>query len=71
MLKRRRQAFGCGGLKLRYLACRKVGRNLFISHEYLMFHARFQPGGLFKLLGIQWTSWFTNISMLELVLGRK
>jgi AraC-like DNA-binding protein len=46
-------------------------QNLFISHEYLMFHIRFQPGGLFKLLRIPMTELLHKYIDAELVFGQE
>lgn len=46
-------------------------QNLFISHEYLMFHVRFQPGGLFKLLRIPMDELVHQYIDAELVLGQE
>jgi AraC-like DNA-binding protein len=46
-------------------------QNLFISHEYLMFHVRFQPGGLFKLLQIPMTELLHKYIDAELVFGHE
>lgn len=44
-------------------------QNLHISHEYLMLCVRFQPGGLFKLLGIPMTELVHSYVDAELILG--
>ena len=46
-------------------------RNLYITHEYLMIHIRFQPGGLFKLLRIPMTELVHQNIGAELILGRE
>lgn len=46
-------------------------QNLFISHEYFMFHVRFQPGGLFKLLRIPMTELLHKYVDAGLVFGRE
>lgn len=46
-------------------------QNLFISREYLMFHVRFQPGGLFKLLKIPMTELLHQSIAAELILGQE
>ena len=49
----------------------KSRENLFISHEYLMIHVRFQPGGLFKLLGIPMTELIHQNYEAQLILGQE
>lgn len=49
----------------------KSRQNLFISQEYFMFHVRFQPGGLFKLLGIPMTELVHKYIDAELVFGQE
>lgn len=44
-------------------------QNLYLSHEFLMVHIRFQPGGLFKLLQIPMTEFVHKNIDAELVLG--
>ena len=44
-------------------------QNLFTTSEYLMIHARFQPGGLFKLLRIPMTELVHQNFDAELILG--
>lgn len=51
------------------LPCKK--QNFFISHEYFMFHVRFQPGGLFRLLHLPMTGLLHQSIDAELVLGRE
>lgn len=46
-------------------------QNLLISPVYFMFHVRFQPGGLFKLLQIPMTELFHKNIDAELVFGRE
>jgi AraC-like DNA-binding protein len=46
-------------------------QNLYVSHEYLMFHIRFQPGGLFKLLGIPMDELVHQNIDAVLILGRE
>src|SRR5882757_1029165 len=46
-------------------------QNLFISREYFMFHVRFQPGGLFKLLRIPMTELVHKYIDADLVFGRE
>lgn len=46
-------------------------QNFFISHEYLMFHVRFQPGGLFKLLRIPMTELLHRNIVAELIFGQE
>lgn len=46
-------------------------QNLFISHEYFMFHVRFQPGGLFKLLRIPMPELLHKYIDAELVFGQE
>lgn len=46
-------------------------QNLFISNEYLMLCVRFQPGALFKLLGIPMMELVHNYIDAELILGRE
>jgi AraC-like DNA-binding protein len=43
--------------------------NLHISHEYLMIHVRFQPGGLFRLLGIPMNELIHQNIEAELIMG--
>jgi len=49
----------------------KSRENLYISHEYLMIHVRFQPGGLFKLLGIPMTELIHQNYNAELIVGKE
>lgn len=44
-------------------------QNLYLSHEFMMVHIRFQPGGLFKLLRIPMTEFVHKNIDAELVLG--
>lgn len=46
-------------------------QNLYVSHEYLMIHIRFQPGGLFKLLRIPMTQLVHQNFEADLILGRE
>lgn len=46
-------------------------QNLFTTPEYLMIHARFQPGGLFKLLRIPMTELVNQNFDAELILGQQ
>jgi AraC-like DNA-binding protein len=46
-------------------------QNLFVSHEYLMIHVRFQPGGLFKLLRIPMTELVHQNFDAELIIGKE
>lgn len=46
-------------------------QNLFTTHEYLMIHIRFQPGGLFKLLGIPMNELIHQNIDGELLLGQE
>lgn len=46
-------------------------QNLFISPEYLMFHIRFQPGGVFKLLGVPMTELLHQYIDATLVFGQE
>ncbi|MFS8082924.1 MAG: helix-turn-helix domain-containing protein [Ginsengibacter sp.] len=46
-------------------------QNLFTTPEYLMIHARFQPGGLFKLLRIPMTKLVNQNFDAELILGHE
>lgn len=46
-------------------------QNLFTTPEYLMIHTRFQPGGLFKLLGIPMTELVHQNFDAELIIGQE
>lgn len=46
-------------------------QNLYVSHEYLMVHIRFMPGGLFKLLRIPMNELVHQNLDAELILGRE
>ncbi|HRI21222.1 MAG TPA: helix-turn-helix domain-containing protein [Panacibacter sp.] len=46
-------------------------QNLYVPNEYLMFHVRFQPGGLFKLLRIPMTELVHQNFDAELILGNE
>jgi AraC-like DNA-binding protein len=46
-------------------------QNLYVSHEYLMIHIRFQPGGLFKLLRIPMTELVHQNFDAELIMGQE
>lgn len=46
-------------------------QNLYVSHEYLMIHVRFQPGGLFRLLRISMTELVHQNFDAELILGKE
>lgn len=46
-------------------------QNLFLSHEFMMVHVRFQPGALFKLFGIPMAEFVHKNIDAELILGQE